>query len=81
MRRLLVLSGLTLAIVTIPALASDGSAGPPHSAIGSVSAGQDGARAADYWTSAHMVAAVDLTMLVLPGDGSDVPAAQAGYVA
>ncbi len=66
MRRLLVLSCLAVAVITIPALASAGNPASPSNSIGSTVSDATGDRAADYWTAARMAAATDLSVLVLP---------------
>jgi hypothetical protein len=70
MHRLLVLSSLAVAIVTVPALATAANPSTTDQDIGSAIAGQDdGTRAADYWTPSRRATATDLSVLVLPGDG------------
>ena len=68
MRRLLALSCLAVAMVTLPALATAGNSGTSRQDIGSVIAGSgDGTRAADYWTPSRKADAIDVSVLVLPG--------------
>ncbi len=67
MHRLLVLSGLAVAILTIPALAGSPETRSLLDATGFTVSDTDGARAAAYWTPARMATAVDLSVLVLPG--------------
>lgn len=73
MHRLLVLSGLAAAIVTIPGLATAGNPLPPNTVIGSVIAGPDRARAADYWTPERLAAASALPLRRGDGDGASQP--------
>ncbi len=73
MHRLLVLSGLAAAIVTLPGLATAANTGTPPQAIGSVVADPgEGTRAADYWTPSRQAAATDESVLVLPGNGDGI---------
>ncbi len=69
MHRLLVLSGLAAAIVTIPALATAGNPASPNTVIGSTHAARTGARVSDYWTATRMAAASALPMRRVDGNG------------
>ncbi len=70
MHRLLVLSSLAVAMVTLPGLATASNPGTSHQDIGSVIADPDDAgRVADYWTPSRLATAADLSVLVLPGSG------------
>ena len=67
MHRLLVLSSLAVAIVTMPALAATPETRSPLDAIGFAVSDTDGDRAAEYWTPARMAAAPELPLPVIDG--------------
>jgi hypothetical protein len=70
MHRLLVLSGLAAAIVTIPGLATAGNPAFPDTVINATHATHGGARVSDYWTVARMAAASALPTRRVDGDGT-----------
>lgn len=65
MHRLLVLSTLAVAIVTLPALAATPETRSPLDSIGFAVSDKDGDRAAEYWTPARMAAAPELPLPVI----------------
>ena len=69
MHRLLVLSSLAAAIVTIPGLATAGNPLSPNTVIGSTHSAQTGARVSDYWTPKRMAAAIALPLPMHRADG------------
>jgi len=73
MHRLLVLSGLAAAIVTIPGLATAGNPVSPNTAIGSAHSAQTGVRVSDTWTPKRMAAASALPTRRGDGDGASRP--------
>ena len=72
MHRLLVLSGLAVAFVTIAGMASAADAGSSQF-IGSLIVGKVGDQAADYWTPARLAAAAELALPVIRAGGDGAP--------
>ena len=73
MHRLLVLSGLAAAFVSIAGIASAAGASSSHDAIGSVIVGKAGDRAADYWTPSRLAAVSELPLPVIRARGDGAP--------
>jgi hypothetical protein len=71
MHRLLVLAGLAVAILTIPALAGSPETRSPL-ATGFKVSDTDAAHAAAYWTPARMAAASEMPLPLIRGVAGDV---------
>jgi hypothetical protein len=67
MYRLLALSGLAAAILTIPALAAAPDSRSPQDTIGFIVSDEDGAGAAAYWTLDRLAAAPEMPLPMIPG--------------